>query len=359
MTAPRWLLPFPRWLALAFVLGFVPAAHANMGAPTDPGQTHGPLVLRNVSEVRVDHEELAFEVESSLKRAQVRATYHLTNGLDRDTEIDLAFVRIHGVEEIDPAGKDVQITVDGVATSFAVLTEADEKPLRIEPPDNRPITWLVFRVSFAPRSSRTVRVSYLHLATEDRQAGVNEVYGYDYLLSPAKSWSSFGPIHVSIAVPAGAVLRSSTAFQRQGSRYAARLPVPPKGELGFTVMSLSKVVLGMEDPNAYWALLVLLTSALVIALSVLAGRVWARVRWRVLRAALHAIVSPCLAFGASVSMWLLALKTLPRFALGPNYNPMFGLVFMSIAMVLASIVLSARASGAALRRPRGARDPSG
>lgn len=239
MTAPRWLPPFARWLALAFVLGFVPTVHANMGAPTDPGQTHGPLVLRNVSEVRVDREELAFEVGRSLRQAQVRATYHLTNGLAGGRRLAIE----HGVS--------------------------------------------------AP-----------------------------------------------------------------GLAYVARLPAAPKGELGFTVMSLSKVLLGVEDPNAYWALLVLLTSLVVIALSELVGRVWARVRWRVLRAALHALVSSSLAFGASFGMWLLAMKTLPRFALGPNYNPMFGLLFMSIAMVLASIGLSARASGAAQRRSVGARDPS-
>ncbi len=116
-------------LTLLFVLVFIGAwseAGANMAKWWHDGEGHGPLVPRTDTNVSVDSEDLVFEVAPSLDHADVTATYRMTNGSAVATGAEVAFVVV--AAELASAATNVPraaIAVDGVPTTFRVVTEAD------------------------------------------------------------------------------------------------------------------------------------------------------------------------------------------------------------------------------------------
>ncbi len=61
------------------------------------------------------------------------------------------------------------------------------------------------------------------------------VYGYTYLLSPAKTWSEFGELEIVINTPYYLVESGIEGFEKEGEGYVLRLDGLPDGELEFTL----------------------------------------------------------------------------------------------------------------------------
>ncbi len=213
----------------------------------------------------------------------------------------------------------------------------------------RRLSWLAFQLDFAAGATRTVTVRYEHAAGDDTRKAVNQTFTYDYLLSPAKRWARFGPLHLTVQVPPETTLRSSLPLVREGDTYRADLAGLPDGELSLEVMSLKGLLFGMTQPDGYWSLLLAALSVVTFALGLWLGRRWARLGSR-LRIALACIFGTGFAVVVAngVVIWLLSM-VFPQRAFGSGYGSAFGLMFAIVMFAIGGIVLSALA---ARSRPR-------
>ena len=343
--ARRWM-----WLALSISLLISLAsarpAHANMARSSWPGDQHGPLMAEGPTDVRVDSEELSFKLTADLSAADVTATYHMTNGGAAASSGEVAFVYVIGEEmRGDPqALQPPRITIDGAAVEFRAITDPDQQTARgstwTKLP-NQDLGWLVFTLDFAPGQKRVVEVRYPHLASLDLAEHVNPSFAYRYLLSPAKSWASFGALRLRVQVPAQTELLSSTiALQRNGEVYQADLTGLPEGELTFEVSSLRGLWLGMNSFSSYLRLVALALALITVPLAWFGGRSWRRARpekataWMVIGMALLVLfLAGAVVIGAS--------ELAPRRAFGFGYASSFRLISYVFFAVIASMVLTA------------------
>jgi hypothetical protein len=105
------------------------ATNANMAKWWSEGESHGPLVPQNDTSIRVDSEDLSFVVAPTLDRAEVTATYHLTNG-GADTKADVAFVMVASENaargsKMNPQEARASVTIDGATVDARLVTEVD------------------------------------------------------------------------------------------------------------------------------------------------------------------------------------------------------------------------------------------
>lgn len=431
-------------LLLGAALGLLaPAApaRANGGPPVLAGDTHGALVPRQETRVRIDAEALTFDLTGAAPgAARVQAVYRMTNPAPAaaDTEVAFVFVDRGGPEAPAPA-----ITVDGQAVEHRRLTDDQilrpavqdwlaahpavaaearrlaagwagyspelerelaaagvtdrgapwlvveflRNPTRATvagaarllrpglvqtltrgwttwddaPPAWRPLTgpdlgqglfpghagltWLVFTVPFPPGTSRTVSVGYTQTAAVERRGFVNPVYHYEYLLSPARSWAGFGPLHIRLRAPAGTHVSASLPMQRASSDYVASLPGLPPGEFHFAVMSGQGVLLGLLREDHYWYAVLAAATALAVALGWRLGRCWGRAPYPQ-RLLLALAAAAAVALAVAGGLWGLAAL------LKPLTHALFkGWAFLSwIALGLIATAAGVTASGAAAWR---------
>lgn len=297
------------------------------------GDRAGMLEPADDTAIRVDSEDLAFVVAPDLSRADVTATYRLTNGPEA-ADVEVAFVVVHG----DGASgiESASVTIDGERIPTGIDRQGrQERWSTLGEP--RKLAWITFRLAMAPSASRTVQVHYTQAAGSNMRTAANTVFTYDYLLSPAKHWARFGPLHLRVELPPETELRSSSVPLDANGR--ADLPSLPGGELTFEVMSRKGLILGMTKPRNYWLLL-----ALVLALVTIPSARW--LGRRLPRGLAH------LAVGAAAGAWngaLLAVVTprFPPFALGFGYDVLSGTFAM---IVLFSVIAMAVSTHSAPRR---------
>ena len=101
--------------------------------------------------------------------------------------------------------------------------------------------WYLYSLS-VPAHGRIVNEVTAPLYPDINEHYVPEIFSYEYLLSPAKGWASFGSLEVVINTPFY-LLESSYGFEKTEGGYKLTLDGLPDGELTF---SLSK----SENPKA-------------------------------------------------------------------------------------------------------------
>ncbi|MBQ3000737.1 MAG: hypothetical protein IJD63_03205, partial [Oscillospiraceae bacterium] len=69
-----------------------------------------------------------------------------------------------------------------------------------------------------------------------------DIYGYTYLLSPAKTWKSFGTLDIVVNTPYYITESSLEGFEKTDTGYTLTLEGLPDGELTFTLST-------SEDPE--------------------------------------------------------------------------------------------------------------
>jgi hypothetical protein len=74
------------------LLGLALPAWANMAKRSERGDLRGILEPQDESQVRVDREELTFDVHPGLAAAGVKAVYHMTHTGTSKSALDVAFV---------------------------------------------------------------------------------------------------------------------------------------------------------------------------------------------------------------------------------------------------------------------------
>ena len=332
-------------LALVLLLALVSPrpALANMARSFWSGDTHGPLMAQGATTVRVDAEELSFTMTNELGPAEVIARYRMTNTGAAPSGGDVAFVFVHGESERYEGGYPAPvITIDGVAAEYRTIDGADlsgQGHGSWSQVQTERLGWLVFRLDFAAGQARTVEVHYYHRPARDLAERVNPTFTYEYLLSPAKSWAAFGPLHLRLSLPADTELVSSTIpLVRDGNGYRADLAGLPDGELTFKLMSTRGLWFGMSSPSSYFRLLCVAMALLVFSVSWFAGRKWRRDR--------PARSSILMVLGLGLLMMPLAglalagvAEVLPRHALGFGYADALSLIGLWFLSVLGSMIV--------------------
>ena len=331
------------WLWLLFGGAVAPGARANMAKWWSDGEAHGALVPRDDTDIRVDSEDLTFDVAPTLASAEVTATYRMTNGATTETRADVAFVMVASADarrDLPGEAPVPSITVDGVPVESRVVTNPDARMLRdwATRSYDAPLSWLTFPLTMPAGATRTVTVRYTHIAGSDARRAVNPVFTYDYLLSPAKRWAHFGELHIDVRAPADTELvTSSISLIPEKDGYRAALSGLPSGELGFELMSRRGLLFGMTQPIGYWLILLAAMAIVTLAASARLGRVWTRRGPRIFGTGVAAL-------GWNTFLaWALS-KAFPQGAFGFSYNAMFGLVGAIGMFTLVAIVVAGMAS---------------
>jgi hypothetical protein len=128
---------------------------------------------------------------------------------------------------------------------MAKLTDAERESLQMVL-KNLPVTFtfapmnlLAYQLYFPARSTRTVTVTYEQFAFTDTKGKPS--YQLAYVLHPATLWDSFGPIHVRVEAPKGALCRASFPFAR--TTEVPRHPESYEKEAGIEAHNIYEFVL--------------------------------------------------------------------------------------------------------------------
>ncbi|MPN37686.1 hypothetical protein SDC9_185206 [bioreactor metagenome] len=111
---------------------------------------------------------------------------------------------------------------------------------------NERIITLVYDVEFPSSSVRNVSVTYNTKGTMDKRNTVKPQYSFDYILNPAKNWSSFNNLNIKIITPQAApyIIDSSVEFTKEeGNIYTTVFEKLPEEELSFTLYPNEKITL--------------------------------------------------------------------------------------------------------------------
>lgn len=87
--------------------------------------------------------------------------------------------------------------------------------------------WLEYEITFAP-GERLVNAVTVPIYPAEKDG----VYGYEYLLSPAQTWASFGKLNITIDTPFY-LYEPLGVYEKTDSGYTRTLDTLPEGELSF------------------------------------------------------------------------------------------------------------------------------
>ncbi|MDF2629201.1 MAG: hypothetical protein K0R39_3032 [Symbiobacteriaceae bacterium] len=342
-------------LLVALVLVMLPAAAAaNSGPPTRAGDRSGVLVPGRSSQIHVLREALRFDLSEDIGRATVTARYEMENRGEALKEYAVIFVW-----QAHSGGSDVAPTVswNGQAVPWQVLDlsplsgaereqmhaawTAMEKvadPLTGELVDwhswegnLEAVTYLGFNLDLPANSTGVLEVTYQHIAAMDYKGYIDTMYAYQYLLLPAKSWASFGPLEIEVtgAGPDQIFFGSNLPLKWDGEAYRASLPGLPDQNLAFSVLSRAGAIGSWGRPGPYYWLsfvVFLIAAALLgVGLGWLCG--WIPQRGWAITVALAVGF-----FGGGLLAFLLSMGIMAIFP--PLRNQSYGSVFIAAGQTL-------------------------
>ena len=241
---PLWRSSLGAWWALAVLI--VPSsAHANVGPPSSGGQ----LVAEPVGVVGVDitRETLTIDLRplSAHGLARVEAVYHLHN---RGEEMKLDLLFASGSATV----AHFQVSLGGVPVASAPAVGA-ELPASWNAPRQTPglhgeegLGYLDYQsrretpVAFAvtiPPGEHDLRVRYAAGAAT-HFFGYPTVYRqFAYVLAPARAWSAFGGLDVTIRLPENWHAACTPELTREGDTLKGSFPGLPADAIALTVQA--------------------------------------------------------------------------------------------------------------------------
>ena len=275
-----------RWTTRAAIFAavlFAPfPAQANMGPPWVEGYPVGEPVgaLQHISIVE---EDLLFDLlplVATGREYEVSAVYRLTNHGPL-AEVELLFV--------SPGITSAKVALDEAPLEF---TREENVPVPPEwaAPERSPALagendngWKIFYHGFQgekrefyyalkfrapiPTGDHVLAVRYQADAASHYIGKPYDMYQVGYVLSPAKSWRSFGRLNLSVLVPAGWAFASSLPMEKSSGGFAATFDGLPADNLAFSLQP-------PLDPSALTGAAAMPIVALVfgLLLAVFAGR---------------------------------------------------------------------------------------
>ena len=234
-------------LAVAF-FGARPVS-ANVGAPWVPGDAAGEL--SGAALMNVESEKLTFDLrplDDPKGTAIVVAEYHIGNPGIAQTA-DLAFVA--------PAMSNARIELDGAEVLYQSAKDLP-LPANWDPPprspgfgpddtEGYPIAYppelmrdgetkcdvVRFSAAFAP-GKHVLSIRYQVTAAALDVGDLYNAYQIGYVLSPARSWASFGKLTVDVFAPAGWQVASSPQLQTTRESWVGEFQGLPADTLALT-----------------------------------------------------------------------------------------------------------------------------
>lgn len=353
-------------LVLALVLALPSPALANVGAPTYGGTPAGEP--GGIIDVAIVHEELAIDLRplaAADGRVQVAATYHLDNKGSERT-LDLMFAS--GARELD--GFRVMLDGEPLVSAPAATTSL---PASWKAPDSTPLPdggtlWFELREGGAVASFQAhvapgpheLAIAYAAQAVTHHHHEPVLLHQFAYVLAPARSWSAFGGLDVTVLAPSGWTVAVTPAMTRTGDTLKANFAQLPGDAIALT----ASAPLGVY-PIVRGAMLVLVVLVGIWGGVVAYRRAQRRARERA-RAGMppaYAAAAFWLALGWAIVFLVVAIASLlvPDLALSDGqidhrgYAALFaGIVytFISILLLAVGLVLGIVAGRRATRRER-------
>lgn len=366
-------------LLVALLLAvFSGVAAANGGPPTMAGDKSGLLLPGKSSQMHVVREHLSFDLADHLGRATVTARYDMANRGEALKDFAVIFVWqarsgtnpspsvtwngqpvTSQILDLSPlSGAELQQMQTAWTAMNQVADVLTGEMVAFHPYEgNLEVQFLGFRLDVPANSAGVLEVRYEHSAAMDRTGYLHPVYAYQYLLLPAKSWASFGPLEIEVKAPGpdAALLASNLPLQWDGDAYRASLPGLPDQNLAFSVMSRKGVIGSWVTPAPYYwlsFLLLLIAAALLgLGLGWLAGFIRHRV-WAVLVALAVALT------GGGLLVFALSFGVMALFPALSDQG--YGVAFAALGETVVGTTLAAvLASVSAGRRSKRRLQPSG
>lgn len=246
------------WFVAALVIGLLTGAltaSAN-GMPLAAKAEAAGGVLRPAERtpIAVVREQLLLDLRDY--QARVRASYQLQNQSPESVAVSVAFPVPHISGEALLRSARPEIRLDGQPLGVELslgpaALEAGDTAVRSEWLDpftgeeyqpepawgpTLPSAFLLFPVFLEAGQERHLEVEYRQRPGWDYTRFLEESLRYDYLLRPARHWSTFGELQIEVLAPPGRVVRGVPSLMPAGTgRYVARFNGLPDSNLSVFV----------------------------------------------------------------------------------------------------------------------------
>jgi hypothetical protein len=234
------------WMLSMSFLSLLPAAgFANVGPPSRGGQPVGDPV--GIVDVDIDRETLNIDLRPLAHGglAEVEAIYRLNNRGPART-LDLLFA--------SGSARTADFRVWLGDQPIASMPARDARlPASWQPPRETPALpntdrspeldyhpWPASPIAFTltiPSGRQELKVRYAAELTENRNGTPTLFHQFAYVLAPAKSWSRFGGLDVTVQVPDGWQTATSPNLHRDGDTLRASFEELPADSLTLTLQA--------------------------------------------------------------------------------------------------------------------------
>jgi len=335
-------------------------AAANSGPPTMAGDKSGLLLPGKSSQMHVLREYLRFDLSKVTTEATVSARYEMENRGQALKDYAVIFVwQARRGASASPVvtwnGQPVRSQIldlsplsgaelQQMETAWSAMDEVAD-PVTGEMVEfrsyegNRTVTFLGFSLDVPANSTGVLQVTYEHAAAMDKTTGyLHPVYAYQYLLLPAKSWASFGPLEIEVKAPGPdeSFFKSNLPLTWDGEAYRASLPGLPDQNLAFSLMSRKGVIGNWSRPAPYYWLSFLLLLAACALLGLGLGWLAGFIRHRTGAVVTALGVS---LFGCGLGIFILAFGFMALFPALSSQG--YGVAFAAVGETVVGTVLAA------------------
>lgn len=352
------------WGALGLLL-ISDLAQANVGPPSTGGQVVAEPVGILAVEIRWEVLQIDLRPLADNEPAIVLAEYQLENP-GPEKSLNLLFAS--GSTEVSHLTISLnEKLIPSRPVPGTPLPESWKPPKETPgPPDNSPISYLGYGSQPAiphamtvviPEGSHKLRVQYRAEAAVNRLGKPTVYHQFAYILAPARAWSRFGGMDVTIRLPQAWIAACNLPLQRTGDVLAARFSEVPADAIAMTVQAPASVRYVFARDGLYWLYLITVPLGLVLCLKMgrhkgqqlarmpegsLAPRVWPRSLLAGMLAGLITFVTGLLA--VFLPDFLLPANQISRYGYGQIFY-MIGVIYLSAMVVIVGFGVAQIATG--------------
>lgn len=346
---------------LLLILLAIPAVSlANSAPPRTYGDKPGVLVPGASHQVHINREDLQFVLTNNGYAANVTARYEMENRGGALTDFPVAFA----LQGNGGSQHDLNVTWNGKPLSVILretggLSDEQRREMDqawtamdfvVDPVSGESrkfqgafghnlLSLGLFNLSMDAGAKGTLEVTYEGRAAMDRTVYAYPVYHFQYLLLPARSWASFGPLEIRVqgADPKATFFKSNLPFTYQDGEWRASFNGLPDQNLAFSVMSRKGIIGNMATSGPYQFAQFILYSLIVTLIAIGLGK-WCAVIRKKAWAVVVAVLSTGLLVGVGGFMLAFGIMSLIPPAQGTGYGGAFlafGETFLSVPIMAA------------------------
>ncbi|SET61084.1 hypothetical protein SAMN05660297_02916 [Natronincola peptidivorans] len=188
-------------------------------------------------------------IDGELKKKTDLFTYHISTEEVELRKYLMEYTHNHSLEQKHPMISETQLynlyakSLDNHFTrNMGYISEHDLKGQEYY----MRVFTLVYTVDFSEKDEKEVSVSYRASGTMDRRQTAKPLYTFDYILNPAKNWSDFKNLGITIMPPKEApyIVDSNIELVKgDNNLYTASLADLPEEDLSFTFYENEEITL--------------------------------------------------------------------------------------------------------------------